>query len=90
MTAKEYIKNELENFIKEFPKVRVRYEYRDRAEAHFIEVIPNEIYHLDEKYILWESEMYDKFTNNFPIQGICFVSDDAFVGIDHAEYVLQA
>ncbi|GHV63148.1 hypothetical protein FACS1894195_5370 [Bacteroidia bacterium] len=64
----------------------MRYQFRDRAEAHFIEIVPNEIYHLDENYILWESEMYDRFSNYFPTQGICFVSNDDFVGVENAEF----
>jgi hypothetical protein len=88
MTSQEYIKNELEIFIKNFPKVRVRYEYDKNADIHFIEVVPNEVYHLDNEYIAWERDMDNEFIKRYPMQNICFISDDALVGIENAEYIL--
>jgi len=88
MNPKQYILNELEFFIKEYPAARVRYEYDKNADIHFIEITPNEIYHFNETYIAWEREMDTKFTASFPIQNICFISDDALVGIECAEYTL--
>ena len=88
MTAKEYIKSELGKFIKTFPQVRVRYEYQELSEVHFIEVVPNKVYSLDEDYIAWELEMWNNFVKLYPLQGICFVSDDGLGGIENAELTL--
>jgi hypothetical protein len=87
MNSKEYIINELKTFIKKFPNARVRYEYDENAAAHVVEVLPSEVYHLDESYISWESEMFDKFTDIY-MENIGFISDDAFVGIENAELTL--
>jgi len=83
MKSKDYIINELEHFIKKFSKVRVRYEYDENALVHTIEVLPNEIYHLDEEYILWERQMFEKFISSYSTENICFISDDALVGIEN-------
>ncbi|MDR0692254.1 MAG: hypothetical protein LBF69_04365 [Prevotellaceae bacterium] len=88
MDAKKYILKELATLITNFPNVRVRYEYDKNALVHFIEVVPNKVYHLDNKYIVWENEMTDRFIEFFPIQNICFISDDALVGIENAELTL--
>jgi hypothetical protein len=88
MDAKRYILDELGNLIAKFPSVRVRYEYDKNALSHFVEVVPNEIYHLDNAYIVWENEIVDNFIKHFPTQNICFISDDALVGIENEEYVL--
>jgi hypothetical protein len=32
--------------------------------------------------------MFDKFIVLYPTENICFISDDALVGIEHAEYTL--
>lgn len=85
----QYITSELEKFISEFPKTRVRYEHDNSSETHFIEVVPNEIYHLDAQYIQWESEMFDRFIELFPEQNICFISDDALVGLDKIDFELK-
>jgi len=87
MNPIEYLISELDIFIKNFSKVRVRYEYDKHALTHLIEVIPNEIYHLDENYALWESEMFDKFVALYPTENICFISDDALVSLENVIYV---
>ena len=88
MEAKEYIKKELWEFVKKFSQVRVRYEYHELSNCHFIEIIPNEVYHLNNDYLSWESEMWNNFVNLYPIEGICFISDDALAGIENAELIL--
>lgn len=88
MTSQEYIFQELNEFIVKFPQTRVRYEYDALSDVHFIEVVPNRVYHLDEAYINWEAEMYDKFVAVFPNQNICFISDDAMVGLENANFEL--
>lgn len=89
MNPYEYIISELTNFILEFPRTRVRYEHDNSSETHFIEVVPNDVYHLDTDYIKWESEMFDRFIELFPEQNICFISDDALVGLDKIDFELK-
>lgn len=85
----EYIKSELKNFIIKFPKTRVRYENDNNSNTHSIEVVPNEIYLLDKDYITWEDNFFDDFINAFPDQNICFISDDAIVGLDKIDFELS-
>ena len=86
MNSYEYIISELNKFIFEFSKTRVRYEHDFSSETHFIEVVPNEIYHSDNQYIQWESEMFDHFVDKFPEENICFISDDSLVGLDKIDF----
>ncbi len=88
MLAFEYIKSELKNFIIKFPKTRVRYENDNNSNTHSIEVVPNEVYRLDKDYITWEDNFFDAFINEFPDQNICFISDDAIVGLDKIDFEL--
>jgi hypothetical protein len=88
ITSQEYIRKELDAFINVFSSARVRYEYDANAQTHFVEIVPNEIYRLRNDYILWESEMFDKFIALYPTENICFITDDALVGIEHTEYTL--
>lgn len=89
MEAKEFIATELGLFIKQFTKTRVRYEYDQSASVHFVEVVPNEIYHFDDEYIKWEDDVYERFVSMFPNQNICFVSDDDLTGVDYPELILE-
>jgi hypothetical protein len=88
MTSKEYIISELKTLVKDFPNVRVRYEYDSLAMVHFVEVVPREVYHSDDKYILWEGKMVDNFIEHYPCENIGFISDDAYVSIENAEFTL--
>lgn len=89
MTSSEFIISKLKSFINEFPGTRVRYEHDEKSNTHFIEVVPNEVYHFDNKYIQWESKFFDEFTEQFPSEIICFISDDALVGIDKVDFEIR-
>jgi len=88
MEATEYIKNELNKFIVQFSHTRVRYEYDIEAQLHYIEIVPNEVYRFDKLYIAWENQITDIFIEKFPDQNICFISDDALVGLDKTDFQL--
>lgn len=88
MTPQEYIKSTLQVFISKFTQTRVRYEFDSIAFTHYIEIVPNSVYHLDEAYIAWESAFYELFTTQYPNQNICFISDDALVGLDEVQFEL--
>lgn len=85
MTSKEYILSKLKSFIKDFSHARVRYEFDADIESHFIEIMPNELYHLDVDYMDWEEELFHKFIEMFPGESICFLSDDALVGLESVD-----
>ena len=77
MEAKDFIYDELNAFIKGFSKTRIRYEYDHNALVHVVEVLPNEVYHLDSDYIDWENDFYNRFVALFPLDNICFISKTA-------------
>ncbi|MDR1023711.1 MAG: hypothetical protein LBL94_10645 [Prevotellaceae bacterium] len=88
ITSKEYIINKLSIFINLFPTVRVRYEHDGNALVHIIEILPSEVYRQNEDYIAWESEMFDRFIDRYPCENVCFITDDALVGIGNADLTL--
>jgi hypothetical protein len=87
-TAREFIRHSLDKFIVLFPQTRVRYEYDELSNIHTVEIVPNNVYHLDEVYIAWENNFTDKFIEKFPNQNICFLSDDALAGLESIHYEL--
>ncbi|MDR2813246.1 MAG: hypothetical protein LBB79_01105 [Prevotellaceae bacterium] len=87
-TAKGYIELKLRELIRHFPQVRVRYEFHEMTNTHFVEVLPYEVYSTNDGYIDWENKMKFEFIKSFPYEGICFISDDTTVGIENAELTL--
>ena len=88
MTSKEHIEVELKKFIKQFSQVKIRYEFHEMANTHFIEVLPYGVYSSDSYYISWENAMRVGFIKLYPTEGICFISDDTAAGIENAELTL--
>jgi hypothetical protein len=86
MNPTDFIISKLKSFIEDFTQTRVRYENDVISDTHFIEVIPNEVYHIDEAYIQWEGDMFDEFVELYPYENICFISDDAIVGLQNIDF----
>lgn len=86
MKAREYIIEEIKKFILQFSYTKVRYEFDFNSNSHFIEVVPSSVYHDDNEYISWESKMFDDFVAKYPDQNICFISDDAIIGIEKVDF----
>ena len=86
MNASDYIISELKVFLIRFSSTRVRYEYDTLSDTHFVEIVPNEVYNLNQEYIEWEGQMIVNFIGLFPDQNICFISDDAAVGLENVQF----
>lgn len=86
MTSKDFIINRINELVNIFPNVKVRYEDHHLSNTHFVEVVPNEIYRLNEKFQVWEEEVVFQFIEKFPDQNLCFITDNAIVGIETVNY----
>lgn len=86
MKARDFIINKINDLVIVFPNIRVRYENHHLSNSHFVEVVPNEVYRLNKEYQLWEEEVVFKFIENYPDQNLCFITDDALVGIETIDY----
>lgn len=83
MNSTEYIINRLEELVIRLNNIRVSYEYDNDSLTHFIEVLPNSLYSLNQEYIEFEDKMFHEFISKFPCENICFISDDAIVKIEN-------
>lgn len=81
MTSKEYIIAELGKFVKSFQQTRARYEIGNDGVTHIIEIVPNEVYHMDDSYLEWEDQFFNNFVSQFPHENICFITDDSALSI---------
>jgi len=86
MTAKNWVIGSIKELVSSFPHIRVRYENHILSNTHFLEIVPNSIFHINEKYKEWEEKLTFEFIQKFPNQNICFISDDAIVGLDNIDF----
>lgn len=89
MKSTEYIINRLEELVIRINNIRVRYEYDNYSLTHFIEVLPNSLYSLNQEYIEFEDRMFHEFISAFPYENICFISDDAIVKIEKPIFIKE-
>lgn len=87
MDSTLFVITQLTELIKLFGNIKVRYEFKKEPIVHLIEVYPKEVYQSNEDYISWESKLYDKFTEQYPLENICFISEDAFVKAENPIFV---
>lgn len=86
MTAENWVICRIKELVSSFPHIRVRYENHTLSNTHFLEIVPHSIFHINEKYKEWEEKLTFEFIQKFPNQNICFISDDAIVGLDHIDF----
>lgn len=88
MESKNFVHEELKQFVKRFAATCVRYEYDPHALVHMVEVLPSKVYHTDKEYIAWENDIYNRFVNKFPCENICFISEDSLVKVKQPDFEL--
>jgi hypothetical protein len=86
MEVKDYIIEALLELVNSFPKIRVRYEFEELSNSHFVEVVPNYFFQADEQYLYREEFITFDFIEKFPDQNITFISDDALVGLNRVDF----
>lgn len=89
MKSIEYIISRLEKLVIQINNIRVSYEYDDESLTHFVEVLPNGLYSLNQEYIEFEDRMFHDFISLFPYENICFISDDAIVKIENPIFIKE-
>lgn len=85
---KAFLFEKLNKFVKEFPNTKVSYVIDDSSSV-FVEILPNSVYHSDEKYIEWENRITDEFLDTFPYLNFAFITDDAFVKFEKWDNVIE-
>lgn len=88
MESKNFVHEELKQFVKRFAASCVRYEYDPHALVHMVEVLPGKVYHTDKEYIAWENDIYNRFVNKFPCENICFTTEDSLVSVEKPDMEL--
>lgn len=88
MESKNFVHEELKQFVKRFAATCVRYEYDPHALVHMVEVLPGKVYHTDQAYIAWENDIYNRFVNKFPCENICFTTEDSPVRVEQPDMEL--
>lgn len=88
MAVLEYLKKQLTDLVSTFKNAKVNYEYDEIARIHTIEVLPQSVFDSDE-FAKWECHFFEKAFEAIPGEDVGFISEDAYVGIEHVDWSLQ-
>lgn len=66
----------------------MNYEYDELASLHTIEVLPQSVFDGDE-FVMWECDFFKKAFEIIPGEDISFISEDAYVGLEHINWSVQ-
>jgi hypothetical protein len=86
MEASAFIISKVKEFVVQFPQAGVKYENDEVSYTHFLEITPLAFYQKDEAYIQWELAFQKEFMAQYPDENICFLSEDALVGLDRVDF----
>lgn len=88
MGTNDFLKEQLSKFVKSHKNVKMNYEYDELASLHMIEVLPQSVFDGDE-FVMWECDFFKKAFEIIPGEDISFISEDAYVGLEHINWSVQ-
>ena len=89
MTSQEFVVMKLKELTSEFSNIMCRYENDFISNTHFVEVVPRVILESNRDFKRMEKQVMMEFINLFPNQNLCFLSDDALVGLDKIDFEVK-
>ena len=72
----DFIKEKIDNLIKDINDITIRYGYDISTDTHFVEILPQSIF--DSDFIMeYELNTIDEFNELFNESLICFISEES-------------
>jgi hypothetical protein len=86
MKSTNYIKNQLNRLIEEFPQLKISYEFDEIDNSHIIEVLPSKEYNENIHYSKSETEIIIDFISKYPYEEIVFITENSLIKISKPFY----
>ena len=84
MTLKTYIIKMMDELVKTFPTIKVKYIADKFGDSHIIEVTPETVYNDNKKYSEYESNLIFDFIYKFPNEEIVFVTEGSIFNFENS------
>ncbi|MEO8589811.1 MAG: hypothetical protein ABI432_10610 [Flavobacteriales bacterium] len=82
MNSSAILRKQLASLAAEFPSVRLRYQFDELAQTHMVEVSPEYLYEVDDNFKSAQAKVIEDFTQQFPMEGLCFIGPNDIIGIE--------
>ena len=77
MATFDYLKEQLNEFVKQFKNAKASYEYDELANLHTIEILPQAVFD-SEEFTDWECDFFKRAYKAIPGEDISFISEIGF------------
>lgn len=81
---KEHINTVINKILERFVGITIRYEFKQLAKTHLIEVTPSQKFYSDE-FQNFSKDIIFEFYDKFPDFNFCFITEDSLAQIVHPE-----
>ncbi len=89
MNSREYIKEKLNELVKEIKSIKLIYEFDELSCIHTIKVLPITFFDLNDDFTEFQSDIIEYFMVNYPNESVLFISEeDKIVDIIKPEFIL--
>ena len=89
MKSEEFVIGKLKGLKNKFPKIALRYEYRESLLTHLVEVLPFETFENNHHYLVAEMAIQDEFEAIYGgEEEILFISSDSLNEIRNENFKL--
>lgn len=88
MATFDYLKEQLNELVKQFKNAKASYEYDELANLHTIEILPQAVFD-SEEFTDWECDFFKRAYKAIPGEDISFISEDAYFGIETVGWSVQ-
>lgn len=85
MKAKDYIKDKIDNLVKDFPEIQCRYEWDEFSGSHYVEVLPKEFYE-SKSFTERHKNIILEFIDLFPYESLSFHTEGSAVDLEDVIY----
>jgi len=84
--SKDFLINRINHLIELFPEIQINYEFDEFDDSHFIQILPNEFYQMNNRFIKEEINIIKEFTDKYPFELVTFFSDNSLIKLDEPTY----
>ena len=88
MNSKDFIINKLRKLIKKFPALKASYSFQELSDTHSLAILSKDCYYGNQLFKQHEEDLIVDFVTKYPVESLCFLTEDSIIPIDNIELAL--
>ena len=85
-SPKKFLLEKLNKLVAQFDDIRGRYEYQDPSDAHYLEVIPSDLFFNSDDLRYALSDILEEFIKKYPFESLVFLTEGEGIELENPEF----